>query len=363
MQNFDPEDDKKSPTKVIRKLRRYAKLMPCFVSTFYMLPSFLLAGQFSDNIWKDVPLFDTIDLLIVDEAGQALPEVSSVAFSLTKKALIVGDTDQIEPVWSIPAAVDRSNLIAYHLLQSESDYDNFWLQSGLLASSGNLMAVAQRQCNYHQFPKLQRGLYLTEHRRCYDSIISYCNDLIYEGILEPLRGSPKIPTPWATMLMISVDSESKSYGGSRGNPNEATCIAQWVKDNKRKILEYARQCAPKNNNLDDDTVLLNALGIITPFTKQAVLIKKSLADVGIPCNITVGTVHSLQGAERLIVLFSSVYGSNDKAGQKFYDRGGNMLNVAVSRAKDVFIVFGHADIFGCGDKSSPSGQLRSKLSN
>jgi len=40
----------------------------------------------------------------------------------------------------------------------------------------------------------------------------------------------------------------------------------------------------------------------------------------------------------------------------------NMLNVAVSRAKDSFIVFGHPDIFGTTNKGSPSGMLRLSLS-
>ena len=56
-------------------------------------------------------------------------------------------------------------------------YDEFWLESGLMASNGNVMRVAQRQTGYHQFKQLQCGLYLTEHRRCYDKIIAYCNDM------------------------------------------------------------------------------------------------------------------------------------------------------------------------------------------
>lgn len=75
-----------------------------------------------------------------------------------------------------------------------------------------------------------------------------------------------------------------------------------------------------------------------------------------------GTVHSLQGDERLLVLFSSVYGINDKGTGKFYDRGPNMLNVAVSRAKDSCIVFGHSDVFGTENRGTPSGLLRQRLS-
>lgn len=362
MNGFDKNDDKKSPTKVERKLRRFAKLTPCFVSTFYMLPSTFMAGKFEDKVWQDVPLFSTIDLLIVDEAGQASPEVSAASFAYAKRALIVGDTDQIEPVWSVPVSIDRANLRALGLFELEEEYDDFWLNSGLLASSGNIMSVAQRQCSYHQVQKLQRGLYLTEHRRCYDSIIGYCNSLVYDGVLEAFRGEPTREVPWGTMKMIPVISDSGSIGGSRGNLGEAESIAQWVNSEKDNVIKYAKVSEPKNNEKSNDEILSQSIGIITPFSRQATMIRNELKNANIT-GITVGTVHSLQGAERLIVIFSSVYGENDKGASKFYDRGGNMLNVAVSRAKDSFIVFGHANVFGKDDPNAPSGKLRAILQN
>jgi AAA domain len=352
--------DKKSPIKLLRKLRRFSKLTPCFVSTFYMVPSTFMAYEKLDDTWKDIPLFNEIDLLIVDEAGQVCPEVAAASFALAKCALIVGDTDQIEPVWKVPASVDRANLKLFDLLLNEQQYDDFWLQSGLLASSGNTMRVAQRQCQYHQFSELQRGLYLTEHRRCYDSIVSYCNTLVYKGVLEPLRGEPKAPVPWGTMSMISSFEESKSYGGSRGNPGEAIRIVQWLSEERSKILDYARNTNAKWADKDDDKVLKLVVGIVTPFKKQAELIETELKKEGI-LGLTVGTVHGLQGGERLIVIFSSVYGEKDRSIGKFYDDGHNMLNVAVSRAKDAFVVFGHPDVFGATNAGTPSGVLRSLL--
>ncbi|SEP18351.1 DEAD/DEAH box helicase [Aquisalimonas asiatica] len=359
------DTDKKSPFKVQRKLRRFAKLTPCFVSTFYMTPSTLMAYERQDQAWKDIPLFGEVDLLIVDEAGQALPEVSAPTFSLAKRALVVGDTDQIEPVWSVPAGVDRANLELFNLLNDERadeySYDDFWLTSGLLASSGNLMRIAQRQCRYHQVPKLQRGLYLTEHRRCFDDIIDYCNALVYEGELKPRRGRPEKDVPSGTLSLVPVDTPSRSYGGSRGNPGEAERIARWLNVERQRILDYARGQEPKLKAENDAEVLKKTVGIVTPFSKQAALIRSELREAGIN-GLTVGTVHSLQGDERLLVLFSSVYGVNEKGSGKFYDRGHNMLNVAVSRAKDSFVVFGSLDVFGQENRNSPSGLLRRRLS-
>ncbi|WP_350343958.1 AAA domain-containing protein [Proteinivorax tanatarense] len=54
--------------------------------------------------------------------------------------------------------------------------------------------------------------------------------------------------------------------------------------------------------------------------------------------ITVGTVHRFQCRERKITILSTVYGSQEKC--HFIDANKSMLNVAVSRAKDSYLVFG-----------------------
>lgn len=152
----------------------------------------------------------------------------------------------------------------------------------------------------------------------------------------------------------------QSMGGSRANSGEAEAIVRWLCDERTTILDYARRQDKKLIQLSDAEVLKKSVGIVTPFNKQAKVIEKLLQQHGI-YGLTVGTVHKLQGDERLLVLFSSVYGENNKANGKFYDRGCNMLNVAVSRAKDSFIVFGHPEVFGVGADGSPSGMLRREL--
>jgi len=73
----------------------------------------------------------------------------------------------------------------------------------------------------------------------------------------------------------------------------------------------------------------------------------------------IGTIHALQGAERPIVIFVPVYGF-DQRNMWFIDQDVNMLNVAVSRAKDSFLVFGNMCLFNPA-KNSPSGLLARHL--
>ncbi len=66
--------------------------------------------------------------------------------------------------------------------------------------------------------------------------------------------------------------------------------------------------------------------------------------------------NTLADAARIEILFSSVYGKNNVGGGYFFDKGVNMLNVAVSRAKENFIVFGCPEVFQ-GSNRTPSSLL------
>jgi KaiC/GvpD/RAD55 family RecA-like ATPase len=319
--------------------QRYACLTPCFVTTMHSGSSFFDYYQ-----GQSEQLFDFIDLLIVDEAGQVSPEISGAMFALAKQALVVGDTLQIEPVWSIPEAVDRGNLERYKLIASEEDF--FRLQEkGVAASSGSVMRMAQQASPYQLPGARERGMFLAEHRRCVPEIIGYCNDLAYGGRLRSKR--PSIANhPWPHMGYVHVKGKSQSAGGSRQNEREATAVTAWIAANKAPLEAHYQ------------TDIDNIIGVITPFAAQKQLLLNKLNDKRI--NIAkVGTVHALQGAERPVVIFSPVYASQD-SGPYFFDRGPNMLNVAVSRAKDSFIVIGDMDIFD-PRLNTPSGLLAQYL--
>ena len=69
----------------------------------------------ADNGEWDAPLYDAIDLLIVDESGQVSPELAIPSFSLAKQAILVGDVEQIEPIWSISDEYSSINLKRFWL--------------------------------------------------------------------------------------------------------------------------------------------------------------------------------------------------------------------------------------------------------
>lgn len=324
---------------------RLSMITPCLVMTFYMLPrQFMAFGE-----QKSFFLYNYIDLLIVDEAGQVSPEIAAGAFSLAKKSVVVGDVYQIEPVWSVNRALDKTLAVSSGAIQSLDEFE-LLEQTGLNSSRSSVMKVAAKCCKYEKFD--DKGLFLSEHRRCYDEIIDYCNRLVYKGNLLPMRGYGKDDKKlaikqWPQMGFKQIDTEySSRKGSSRVNRLEAEQIAEWLKNNFKLIAN----AYPKE-------VKENLIGIITPFKAQVECIKYELKKQ-MPTNhskISVGTVHTFQGAERKIIILSTVYGKQD--GCFFIDANKSLMNVAVSRAKDNFFVFG--DINCLKDSpNSASGLLK-----
>ena len=258
---------------------------------------------------------------------------------------------QIEPVWNVTNKIDIGNLKECGLIKNYDDliYEDEFDPKGFLSSTGSIMKMAQNACNYKEIGSEEKGVTLIEHRRCYDEIIKYCNVLAYKNQLRPLRGKANQNTLYPPMFCIHVDGKSTITSTSRYNQNEVAAIIKWLKVNKDRIeLKYGK--------------IEEAVGILTPFVGQKNSLRYALKNAGFDTDILkFGTVHALQGAERPIVLFSMVYGEGD-SGTMFFDRDNkpNMLNVAVSRAKDNFIVFANTRIFDKKAKT-PSGILSNHL--
>lgn len=338
------------------KLHRLAKLTPLFISTFHSLPKF--STYFSRESIKEFYYENLFDLLIVDEAGQVSPEVALPSLTLAKRILAVGDTKQIEPVWNIGEKIDYFNALKFRLCRREEHFDKL-KEMGFCASSGSIMQIVKKSSPYsfvHEGGEEEKGVYLLEHRRCLDPIIEYSNRFIYKNSLKLKVGSKhgkKHTFPPLGYLHVSGFTEK--VGSSRKNELEAKAIIAWLERNKNELeIAYTKS--------DQKKPLREIIAIITPFSAQKILLQKLLKEklASEAKGLVIGTVHALQGAERPIILFSPVYDLNAK--QYFFDAGGkhNMLNVALTRAKHSFLVFGEMGIFN-PNLGTPSGNLAKLL--
>ena len=330
-----------------KRWRVMACLTPCFVSTLYMLPKHL---QFYDPAAKNKnpPLLDFVDLLIVDEAGQTSAEIGGLGVALGRKTLVVGDVHQIEPVWSVGPQVDEGNLKRYRLRAYADELD----QAGARACNGSLMKLARHASAFAGADAAdpEPGVFLTEHRRCQTPIIAISNDLAYNDRLIPC--APTLSNPILPPLgWANVRAPSGRRGSSRFNDGEAAAIAEWLSGRRAEIEAFY------NNKPIEDLV-----GVVTPFSAQKSAVNAALARHGVNRPLTVGTVHALQGAEREIVIFSPVHTAED-GGRPFFDNGPNMINVAASRARHAFLVFGDMRVFDPAKAAAktPSGVLAKHL--
>ncbi|WP_299823009.1 AAA domain-containing protein [uncultured Jannaschia sp.] len=338
--------DKTGRTAVEPRWQRRMMLTPCAVATFASLPGKLSCSRYQSGKFATEGLYNFIDLLIVDEAGQVLPEVAGASFALAKRALVIGDTQQIEPISTVPGPVDIGNLKDSGLIDDEEVPDQL-AASGIRSTDGSAMRLAQQACKVAPWPELDRGLYLFEHRRCHDEIIGFSNALCYKGKLRPMRGPAPADAPLPALGYLHVEGRAFSNGGSRANPVEARTIAAWLEEN-RALLE-GRYSGP----------LEQIVGVVTPFGQQVRAIREACTARGITVagseGMTIGTVHALQGAERPLVIFSTVYSKH--ADGDFIDASSSMLNVTVSRAKDSCLVFGDMDILATARSGSPRALL------
>lgn len=325
---------KKGDENAVKSLyNRLAMITPCIVMTFFMLPKRFEIKNSNDKISNY--LYNFIDLLIVDEAGQVSPEIAAASFALAKKAIVVGDEKQIPPVWGINKALDESLAIKNGVINKDITFEKL-IEFGQNCSQSSVMKISVNSCCYDKYDK---GLFLSEHRRCYNEIIEYCNKLVYKGRLKPCRGEgkkdkkyPILKYPHMGYFNIDV-ANSERKGTSRVNEKEAIEIAKWLYLNYESIV---KQYIIQNNNIKINEII----AIITPFKAQVKILKDKLNEYlgKYSKNIDVGTVHTFQGAERKIIILSTVYGTND--GCFFINQNDSLMNVAVSRAKDAFWIFG-----------------------
>lgn len=340
--------ENRDPTNLSRHYRRLAMLAPCFVSSLHMLPKWF-TGYASGS---EAPMLGEIDLLIIDEAGQVSPEVGAAPLALAKRALIVGDTYQLEPVWGVVRGIDEANARKHEVVGSMRAYADL-TETGRLAADGCLMVMAKRASRFASFPdggEAEGGMFLREHRRCLATIINYCNRLVYGGRLVPCTdetGRPRL-ADLPPMGYAHINGVERLQGKSRVNEIEAATIASWIAANAERIgAAYGKTVG-------------DVLAVVTPFAAQANVVRKHLRKVGLgDARITAGTVHALQGAEREVILFSTTYGAKP-SGTMFFDKAPNMLNVAVSRARDHFLVFGNMDLLN-GAINTPAGLLGATL--
>ncbi|MBY3158331.1 hypothetical protein HFO56_39215 [Rhizobium laguerreae] len=329
-----------SRTEKQRLLRDVALLYPVFAGTVFKIASLFSYSASAFRPFQDKSLIGEIDLLVLDEAGQISPHKGMPMLALAKKAVVVGDTKQLQPVSGISVDLDRISLSQHYA----DDTVNALCGSGYDVAEGSMMKIAQLHTRFTSPETDQPGMLLNEHFRCSEPIIKICNRMAYRGRLIPKRFATDTILP--SLAFGHVRGKAKKVAGSWENEIEANTIVDW-------IVRHRDIISKRYGNVSGH------VAIVTPFKRQERLLRRVCNKILPPedRDIVVGTVNTLQGAERTIVIFSPTITKADYTVKPGMDRKPNLINVAVSRARDCFAVIGDMNAIRGSHPGSPLGIL------
>lgn len=237
----------------IKNFVRYIKDNDNLNKLLTVFPIIVTTNLSSDKLGDPTPHFD---LCIMDESGQCNIATSLIPIVRSKELLLVGDTNQLQPVTVIEENVNNDLLRKYGV-KEEYNYVKNSILSTMLRKDNN-----------------SKSILLSYHYRCANKIASFVNERFYERQLKLLNKNE------GNLVYINTKN---TY-----NPNYKNCYAEEAKEIVNIII--------KNQYKD--------VGIITPFVNQAHLINLLLKRNGIN-DIKVGTIHTLQGSEKSVIIMSA----------------------------------------------------------
>ncbi|NWA25617.1 DNA helicase [Pseudomonas gingeri] len=250
-----------------------------------------------------------IGWLLVDEAGQATPQAAVGALWRARRAVLVGDPLQLEPIVTVSDAVLEHMRTRYQI-------DAHWLPNRQSAQTLADQATAWGRMAGPKDQKCWVGLPLVVHRRCDKPMFELANRIAYDGAMVYGTIAPSLAKETPARLLTGWVHAS---GRSSGN---------WV-DNEGKALEHLLAL------LDGDGVPPDSIAVITPFQDVRNQLKDRLHG-----KIVRGTIHTMQGKEAAVIILVLGGSSENGGAREWAVSKPNLLNVAATRAKRRLYVIG-----------------------
>jgi hypothetical protein len=287
-----------------------------------------------------------IDLAVIDEAGQCHPAYAVSALGRARRALVIGDVHQLEPVVGIDTREEARVLTRHAFFElGSADAARAALQPWRSAAeAGN---SAQRLASLG----MERPLALHDHFRCQPEIIALSDRLCDYGLrvrTRPASLGHRSSLLAGPILFHDVRGPQTPAAGSWSNEAEVDHVAHLVRALLRDGLSPAQ------------------LAVLTPYRGQLGLLHARFRAERVPLDgddldlanaptlfddapaggLALGTVHRFQGGERDVVIFSTVIA--EPRSLPFLNDRVNLVNVAVSRARQHLLVVGNADVLSRG---------------
>jgi very-short-patch-repair endonuclease len=254
------------------------------------------------------------DLVVIDEASQSDIASAIPLLYRAKRAVIIGDNQQLRHIATITTATEQE-LMHRHGLTRRSD-EPF----GYIYNSVFDLAAAAPDTAVHS---------LVKNYRSHGHLLAFSNRRWYVNVLEPtVRYSDLLTTDMLTPWHW-IDTTSKaSTRNDSGVTVEAECVAT------RRVLQDLFRSGYSGS-----------IGIVTPFRAQAAALLRVAQEFPQVWHearhLQVSTAHGFQGDERDIVILSLCVADTLPPGAKaFLAANGHLLNVALTRGRAHCVLVG-----------------------
>jgi hypothetical protein len=286
------------------------------------------------SIKHNLPLRpELFDVVIIDEASQCdIPSALPLLYR-SKQVVIIGDAMQLRHIATLMEDSHQSLAAEYNIATEAYSY-----------TQHSLFDLASRSVGQH--PGI---LMLKEHYRSHEHIISFSNQMFYDGhlVIKTNMTNRQIPkqilrTSCGVFWLNTPGEAVHPSGGSAKNHSEINAIKQLLPPIHQNLT---------SNGWDA------SIGVVTPYREQRNAIQ-SWVDSQFGQQITVGTAHTFQGDEREILLFSPVLAPGISDGSlSWLKRTKNLLNVAITRARTTLIIVGDFNFCMSLSADNPYRQL------
>lgn len=302
-------------------------------SAFLLTPVISTTFASVGRMLKDLPA-ESIGWLLVDEAGQATPQAAIGAIYRAKRVMSVGDPLQIEPVVTLPPPLVHG---ISRYLGVDPDH---WM-----APEASVQTVSDAANQYgttipRDLSEIKIGTPLLVHRRCEEPMFTISNKLAYNGLM--------------VHATVSTDSDiTQLFGGqSRWFNIEGSAQEKWCPEEGDFVADMlTRACS--NFGGDPDIFVISPFRIVADKMRQRMRSEVDhLASLGIKdpaswIDGNIGTVHTFQGKEaKVVILLLGAPNPAQNGARNWATSNVNLLNVAVSRAKQNFYVVGNKALWG-----------------
>lgn len=270
--------------------------------------------------------------VLIDEAGQAIPQAAVGAIWRANKVLSIGDPFQLEPICAVPAEVidgmakSKLNDNTLSWAPSQVSVQNLMDRVSIFGSKRTILEE-----NYWL------GSPLRVHRRCLEPMFTIANTIAYEGNMLQATEVKEISLPASCWWDVRGRATNRQVV-----PDQVAALLQLL------MSSFAIMDTPD-------------LFVISPFREVVSEIQQSLLEAKTIKKLfeqkfpstpllqwvkqAVGTVHTFQGKQAAAVFLvlgadKSTFGAIEWASAK-----PNLLNVAVTRAQSRFYMIGDYDLW------------------